>query len=57
MQDYFPYTAENMNCWLKFSEEMTPALEISMKKLESSMNSDNSNEVYVISVEDIDDES
>lgn len=56
MQDYFPYTSENMNCWLKFSEEMTPALEISMKKLESSMNSDNSNEVYVVSVEDIHDE-
>lgn len=56
MQDYFPYTAENMNCWLKFSEEMTPALETSMRKLELSMGDDNSNEVYVISVEDIQDE-
>lgn len=56
MQDYFPYTTENMNCWLKFSEEMTPALETSMKKLELSMNNDFSNEVYIVSVEDIEDE-
>lgn len=56
MQNYFPYTTENMNCWLKFSEEMTPALETSMKNLELSMNNDLSKEVYIVSVEDIDDE-
>ncbi|MSA03612.1 hypothetical protein GKG47_19575 [Lactonifactor sp. BIOML-A3] len=56
MQNYFPYTTENMNCWLKFSEEMTPVLETSMKNLELSMNNDLSKEVYIVSVEDIDDE-
>lgn len=56
MQDYYPYTTENMNCWLKFSEEMTPALETSIKNLELSMNNDFSREVYIVSMEDINDE-
>lgn len=56
MQNYFPYTKDNMNCWLKFSDEMKPALETSMKTLELNMNDGYSNEVYIVSVGDIEDE-
>lgn len=56
MQDYFPYDESNMNCWHAFSKEMIPALEYSMKTLELSMSGDYSNDVYIVSVEDIDDE-
>lgn len=56
MQNYFPYTKENMNCWLKFSDEMRPALETSIKKLELSAGNASADELYIVSVEDIEDE-
>lgn len=54
MHDYFPYDKSNMNCWYNFSQEMTPALETSIKTLKLSMNDENANDVYIVSVEDID---
>lgn len=56
MHDYFPYDNSNMNCWYNFKKEMQPALESGIKSLELSMNGTYNNEVYVVSVEDIDDE-
>lgn len=56
MQDYFPYDASNMNCWYTFKKEMQPALESGIKTLELSMNGNCVNEVFVVSVEDIEDE-
>ncbi len=54
MHDYFPYDKSNMNCWYNFSQEMTPALETSIKTLELSMNDEHGNDVYIVSVEDMD---
>jgi hypothetical protein len=54
MHDYFPYDKSNMNCWYNFSQEMTPALETSIKTLELSMSDEHANDVYIVSVEDID---
>ena len=45
-----------MNCWYSFSKEMIPALESSIKILELSMSGSYNNDVYIVSVEDIDDE-
>lgn len=56
MHDYFPYDKSNMNCWYSFSKEMTPALESGIKTLELSMSGSYNNDVYIVSVEDIDDE-
>ena len=42
------------SCWYNFSQEMTPALETSMKTLDLSMNDEHANDVYIVSVEDID---
>lgn len=56
MHDYFPYDKSNMNCWYTFSKELQPALESGIKSLELSMHGDYNNDVYIVSVEDIDDE-
>ena len=56
MHDYFPYDKSNMNCWYNFSKEMKPALENGMKSLELSMNGKYINDVYIVSVEDVQDE-
>ncbi len=56
MHNYFPYDKSNMNCWHTFSREMVPALESGMRTLELSMGSNFSNDVYLVSVEDIDEE-
>lgn len=56
MHNYFPYDKSNMNCWHTFSKEMKPALESGMRTLELSMSGNYNNEVYIVSVEDIDDE-
>ncbi|MBZ9608208.1 hypothetical protein G9F73_010365 [Clostridium estertheticum] len=56
MHDYFPYDKTNMNCWHTFSKEMQPALESGIKALELSMNGTYNNDVYIVSVEDINDE-
>lgn len=55
MHDYFPYNKTNMNCWYTFSKEMRPALESGIRTLELSMNGEYKNEVYVVSVEDVND--
>ena len=51
-----PHDKSNMNCWYSFSKEMIPALESSIKILELSMSGSYNNDVYIVSVEDIDDE-
>lgn len=56
MHDYFPYDKTNMNCWHAFSKEMQPALESGIKALELSMNGTYNIDVYVVSVEDINNE-
>lgn len=56
MHDYFPYDKTNMNYWYSFSKDMKPALESGIKTLELSMSGDYNNDVYIVSVEDIDDE-
>lgn len=56
IHNYFLYDKSNMNCWHTFSKEMKPVLESSMRTLELSMNGNYNNEVYIVSVEDIDDE-
>lgn len=56
MHDYFPYNKTNMNCWYTFSKEMRPALESGIKTLELSMNGEYKNDVYIVSVEDVNDE-
>ena len=56
MHNYFLYDKSNMNCWHTFSKEMKPVLESSMRTLELSMSGNYNNEVYIVSVEDIDDE-
>lgn len=56
MHDYFPYDKTNMNCWYNFSIEMKPVLESGIKTLELSMNDGYENNVYIVSVEDVDHE-
>lgn len=56
MHDYFPYTKENLNCWYSFSKEMQPALETSMNALSLSMDESRNQEIYVVTVEDDDNE-
>ena len=56
MHDYFPYNKTNMNCWYTFSKEMRPALESGIRTLELSMNGEYKNDVYIVSVEDVNDE-
>ena len=56
LHGYFPYNKNNMNCWYHFSTEMTPVLESGMKALELSMRDSYNNNVYIVSLEDIDNE-
>jgi hypothetical protein len=56
MHDYLPYDKTNMNCWYTFSKEMLPALELGIRNLELSMNGEYTNDVYIVSVEDINNE-
>ena len=55
MHDYLPYDKTNMNCWYTFSKEMRPALELGIRTLELSMNGEYANDVYIVSVEDVND--
>jgi hypothetical protein len=55
MHDYFPYNKANMNCWYTFSKEMQPALESGIRSLELSMNDEYKNDVFIVSVEDVND--
>lgn len=56
LHDNFPYNKTNMNCWYTFSKEMQPALESGIKALKLSMNGEYKNDVYIVSVEDVNDE-
>lgn len=56
MHNYFPYDKTNMNCWHTFSKQMIPALESGMRTLELSMGSNDSNDIYIVAVEEISDE-
>ncbi len=42
-----------MNCWYTFSKEMRPALESGIRTLELSMNYEYKNDVFIVSVEDV----
>ena len=44
-----------MNCWYTFSKEMRPALELGIRTLELSINGEYDNDVYLVSVEDVND--
>lgn len=55
MHDYFPYDKTNMNCWHTFLKEMRPVLELSIRTLELSMNGEDANDVYIVSVEEVND--
>ena len=55
MHDYFPYDKTNMNCWYTFSKEMRPALKLGIRTLELSINGEYENDVYIVSVEDVND--
>lgn len=49
MHDNFHYTKENTDCWYNFSKELEPALESTRLAIENK-------DVYIVSVEDADDE-
>lgn len=49
MHDNYHYTKENTDCWYTFSKELEPALENMRQAIENK-------QVYIVSVEDIDDE-
>lgn len=55
MHDYYPYNKTNMNCWYTFSKEMRPVLESGIRALELSMNGEYKNDVFIVSVEDVND--
>lgn len=56
LHDYFPYDKSNMNCWYSFFKEMKPTLESGIHALELSLEGKYCNDVYIISVEDIENE-
>lgn len=49
MHDNYHYTKENTDCWYTFSKELEPALENTRQAIENK-------QVYIVSVEDVDDE-
>lgn len=55
MHNYFPYNKTNMNCWYTFSKEMRPVLESGIRTLELNMNAEYKNDVFIVSVEDVND--
>ena len=52
MHDYFPYNATNINFWFKFTKEIQPVLEKSLNTLELKNNKLNTQEIYIVSMED-----
>lgn len=52
MQDYYPYTVENMDCWYRFSKEMQPVIKSSIKQLEAKSRILEDNEIYVVTMEE-----
>lgn len=56
MHDYFLYDSHNLNCWYTFAKEMKPSLESSMRNLTLSMNENMENDVYIVSMEDCENE-
>lgn len=49
MHDNYHYTKENTDCWYTFSKELEPALESTRLAIENK-------DVYIVSVEDVNDE-
>ncbi|MBA0016599.1 hypothetical protein HZR21_05475 [Lactococcus laudensis] len=56
MHDYFPYDKTNINCWHTFSTEMIPAIEQNMEKLKLKYNDDVEEDIYIVSLEDSENE-
>ena len=49
MHDNYHYSKENTDCWYTFSKELEPALESTRLAIENK-------DVYIVSVEDVNDE-
>ena len=56
MHDYFPYNKININCWHSFSKEMIPAIELNLEKLKLKDKDDVGEEIYIVSLEDSENE-
>lgn len=56
MHDYFPYNKTNINCWHSFSKEMIPAIELNLEKLKLKDKDDVGEEIYIVSLEDSENE-
>lgn len=56
MHDYFPYDKTNINCWHTFSTEMIPTIELNMEKLRLNDKDDVEEEIYIVSLEDSENE-
>lgn len=56
MQENFPYTSENMDQWYMFRKEVSPSLKTSMDNIRLGINSAEHQEIYLVSMEDANDE-
>ena len=56
MQENFPYTSENMDQWYMFKKEVAPSLKTSMDNIRLGINSAEPQEIYIVSMEDANDE-
>ena len=56
MQEYFPYTSENMDQWYMFKKEIAPSLKTSMDNIRLGINSAEPQEIYIVSMESTNDE-
>lgn len=56
MQENFPYTSENMDQWYLFKKEVAPSLKTSMDNIRLRINSAEHQEIYIVSMEDANDE-
>ena len=56
MQENFPYTSENIDQWYMFRKEVSPSLKTSMDNIRLGINSAERQEIYIVSMEDANDE-
>lgn len=56
MQENFPYTSENLDQWLVFKKETSPTLKASMDNMRLGLNPPATQEIYVVSMEDANNE-
>lgn len=56
MQENFPYTSENMDQWYLLKKEVAPSLKTSMDNIRLGTNSAEHQEIYIVSMEDANDE-